>query len=67
MYMVSIRRTVNLYSLHLLRTTPHDEHIPVPIFKGLLEEGDYESSTGSPSSDEYEISDEEFDSPCTEP
>ena len=49
------------------RSTPNDEHIPVPIFKGLLEEGDYESPTGSPSSDDYEISGEEFDSSCTKP
>ena len=34
---------------------------------GLLEEDDYESPTGSPSSNEYKISDEEFDSSCTEP
>ena len=46
---------------------PLDEHIPVPIFKGLLEEDNCESSTGSTSSDEYEISDEEFDSSCTVP
>ena len=47
--------------------TPLDKHIPVPIFKGLLEEDNCESSTGSTSSDEYEISDEEFDSSCTVP
>ena len=47
--------------------TSHDEHIPVPIFKGLLEEDDYESPAGSSSSDEYEISNEEFDSSSTEP
>ena len=50
-----------------IRPKPHDEHISVPIFKGLLKEDDYESPTGSPSSDEYEISDEEFGSSCTDP
>ena len=38
-----------------IRPTPHDEDIPVPLFNGLLEEDDYESPTGSPSSDEYKI------------
>ena len=52
--------------LSAIRPTPHDEHFPVPISKGLLKEDDYESPTGSPSSDEYEISDEEFVSSCTE-
>ena len=45
----------------------HDEHIPVPIFEGLLEEDDYESPTGSPSSEEDEISDKEFALSCSEP
>ena len=49
-----------------IRPTPHDKHIPVPIFKGLLKEDDYDSSTGSPNSDEYEINDEEFDLSCSE-
>ena len=49
-----------------MQPTPHDEHIPFPIFKSLLEEDDYKSPTDSPSSDEYEISYEEFDSSRTE-
>ena len=47
--------------------TLHDKYIPVPIFQGLLEEDDYETPTGWPSSNEYEISDKEFDSSRTEP
>ena len=50
-----------------IRPTPHDEHIPVLMFKSLLEEGDYKSPIGSPSSYEYEISDKEFDLSCIEP
>ena len=45
-----------------IRPTP-----PVPIFKGLLEQDDYESPADNRNSDEHEISDEEFDSSCTEP
>ena len=31
-----------------IRPTPHDEHIPVSMFEGLLKKDDYESPTGSP-------------------
>ena len=62
------RKSIKYPSLpSAIRPTPHDEDILVPIFNGLLEEDDCESPTGSPSSDEYEISDGELDSSCTEP
>ena len=50
-----------------IRATPHNKHIPLPIFKGLIQEGNYEFPTDSPSSNEFKISAENFDSLCTEP
>ena len=59
------RKSIQYPSLpSAIRPTPHDNHILVPIFVGLLEENDQESPTGSPSSDKYKIIDEEFDSLC---
>ena len=43
------RKSIQYPSLpSAIRTTTHDEHIPVLILKGLLED-DYESPTSSPS------------------
>ena len=62
------RKSIQCPSLpFVIQPAHHDKHIPVSIVMGLLEQDDYESPTGSPSSNEYKISDEEFDSSCTEP
>ena len=57
------RKSIQYPSLpSAIQPTLHDKHIPVPIFQSLLEEDDYKTPTGWPSSNEYGISDKEFDS-----